>query len=219
MPKKAEGTKKAVPASSRTTRSKGAPHVAKSGDKDLTASEAEKFLNRKTTTKSKAKSPSPSPKKRKAPTKAKESPKKKMRRANTMAVTAAEGDKILERDEKRSESPKSPRKSKSPPKKAAAAKKGKKATSPTKMKRANTMAVTAAEGEKIVEHEGGVEEKRGGRKSDDKSDEESEPTKMKRANTMAVTAAEGEKLLAKDAKDKKGSPRKSPRGGKAAKKK
>jgi len=217
MPKKAEGTKKAVPASSRTTRSKGAPHVAKSGDKDLTASEAEKFLNRKTTTtKSKAKSPSPSPKKRKAPTKAKESPKKKMKRANTMAVTAAEGDKILERDEKRSESPKSPRKSKSPPKKAAAAKKGKKATSPTKMKRANTMAVTAAEGEKILEEEGGIDEKRG-RKGDDKSDEEAEP-KMKRANTMAVTAAEGEKILAKEDK-KKGSPRKSPRGGKTAKKK
>jgi len=217
MPKKAEGTKKAVPTSSRTTRSKGAPHVAKSGDKDLTASEAEKFLNRKTTTtKSKAKSPSPSPKKRKAPTKAKESPKKKMKRANTMAVTAAEGDKILERDEKRSESPKSPRKSKSPPKKAAAAKKGKKATSPTKMKRANTMAVTAAEGEKILEEEGGIDEKRG-RKGDDKSDEEAEP-KMKRANTMAVTAAEGEKILAKEDK-KKGSPRKSPRGGKTAKKK
>jgi len=216
MPKKAEGTKKAVPASSRTTRSKGAPHVAKSGDKDLTASEAEKFLNRKTTTtKSKAKSPSPSPKKRKAPTKAKESPKKKMKRANTMAVTAAEGDKILERDEKRSESPKSPRKSKSPPKKPAA-KKGKKATSPTKMKRANTMAVTAAEGEKILEEEGGIDEKRG-RKGDDKSDEEAEP-KMKRANTMAVTAAEGEKILAKEDK-KKGSPRKSPRGGKTAKKK
>jgi len=218
MPKKAEGTKKAVPASSRTTRSKGAPHVAKSGEKDLTASEAEKFLNRKTTTKSKAKSksPSPSPKKRKAPTKAKESPKKKMKRANTMAVTAAEGEKIIEHEEKRSPSPKSPRKSKSPPKKPAATKKGKKAGSPTKLKRANTMAVTAAEGEKLIEDEGGIDEKRG-RKGDDKSDEESEP-KMKRANTMAVTAAEGEKLLAKDDK-KKGSPRKSPRGGKTAKKK
>jgi len=78
------------------------------------------------------------------------------------------------------------------------------------------MAVTASEGEKFVEDEGGVVEKRGGRDAEEEPEEEEEQEeeqeeskKLKRGRTMAVTATEGKKFVTRKPKSK--SPRKSAR--------
>eukprot|EP01114_Cavostelium_apophysatum_P009017 TRINITY_DN22091_c0_g1_i1.p1 TRINITY_DN22091_c0_g1~~TRINITY_DN22091_c0_g1_i1.p1 ORF type:complete len:260 (-),score=102.25 TRINITY_DN22091_c0_g1_i1:173-883(-) len=221
MAKKGTGetaAKKNVPASTRTLRSKGDAAPIKAGGKkgDLASEEAERFLTNKASKATKAKpSTADSPKKRKAPAKRaaspskKEAPAKKPKRQGTMAVTADEGAKFVEKqggvssDEEEAEtkadakadSPKSPKK---------AAPKGKKASSPAKPKRQGTMAVTAQEGEKVVEKLGGVE---GKLRSDDKDENEEDgdsENAMKRAGTMAVTADEGAKFVEKQEKrDKK----------------
>jgi len=83
------------------------------------------------------------------------------------------------------------------------------------------MAVTASEGEKFVEKEGGADEKRGVKeetkkeseaeeeKEEEEKEEKEEKKPMKRGRTMAVTASEGKKFVNKKPKTK--SPRKSTR--------
>jgi len=175
MPKKAaDGAKpkKSIPESSRTLRSKGAASPIKKSDaSDSAALEAERFLNLKSKPSAKPKVTKPKaaaePKKRKAPAKAKadkeESPKKRMKKAGTMAVTAAEGEKFVEKnggvEEEKKTPPSSPKKP-APKSPKASTKKGG-AKSP-KMKKAGTMAVTATEGEKFIEKENERAEKKEG---------------------------------------------------------
>jgi len=204
MPKKAaDGAKpkKSIPESSRTLRSKGAASPIKKSDaSDSAALEAERFLNLKSKPSAKPKVTKPKaaaePKKRKAPAKAKadkeESPKKRMKKAGTMAVTAAEGEKFVEKnggvEEEKKTPPSSPKKS-APKSPKASTKKG--AKSP-KMKKAGTMAVTANEGEKFIE------------KENERAEKKESAEEMKEATTIA----EGKEILGKKAGKKTGGKKK-----------
>jgi len=148
-----------------------------------------------------------SPKKRATRSKGEPSP---LKRQGTMDKTASEAEKYLGRGTKkrgrpssRSASPK-----KTATKRAASSSPKKKKVSPKKIKRQGTMAVTAAEGEKFVDHESTPKKKSPSpkRKSPSpkkkspspKKAKKEEPKKIKRQGTMAVTAAEGGDFLAKE---------------------
>jgi len=144
-----------------------------------------------------------------------------LKRTATMSKTVEEAEHFLSK-KTRSASPRksapkraaSPKKEKAPKKQKKETKEAKKVSpkskAASKIKRQGTMAVTTAEGEKFIEKEGGVEEKRTGK--EDNEDEEKEDKSLKRQSTMAVTASEGEKFIQKEEdKKKKASPKKSPR--------